>query len=420
MQKNPELYSCLDRPIPRISVHAFRTAPEFVRAIDGAAADRRFYKVSVTVSDGDFEEAINYYSERSTPDLLIIESNEDAGNLQALLHRLAAVSEKHTKLVLAAPINDVALYRELNRYGVADYLNLPVSDLQVIDVVAGLFGSHQPRGKMVAFISAKGGAGSSILSHNTACHLSTACEADVLLADYDLYFGTAGINFNVTGDKNLGDLLVSRIKIDDTVLENVCERYSERLRLVTAPCQLTGDFRFTAAACEAIADSARRIASFAVFDLPYGFLQNNRETLMQADTVVLVTTPEVAGVRNVADIYGVLREARPNDPEPLLVLNQFGVPSRQEVTLKQFEEVLGFRPDFVVPYEPELFGKAGSKTRLPSQLGLKNPSPGLRALQRLAETISGKRVPQQDLEELLEPIKKSQSLLGRLGISRAR
>ena len=55
------------------------------------------------------------------------------------LDRLAEVCDPATKVVVVGRTNDVELYRELMRRGASEYLVAPLSPLQLIEVISGLY-----------------------------------------------------------------------------------------------------------------------------------------------------------------------------------------------------------------------------------------------------------------------------------------
>ena len=90
--------------------------------------------------------------------------------LLALLDGLAQVCDPGTKVVVIGQTNDIALYRELMRRGVSEYLTQPLGPLQIIRAVSALYADPSAPfvGRQVAFVGAKGGVGASTLAHNFA------------------------------------------------------------------------------------------------------------------------------------------------------------------------------------------------------------------------------------------------------------
>src|SRR5580658_5758314 len=157
-----------ERPVPRISIHAFCEFPDTGAALQRAGADRRLAKAHLQVQLGGINAAIEHYNGQITPNLLVVETKLSGQDALAELDRLAEVCDPSTKVVVVGRVNDVELYRELMRRGASEYLVAPLSPLQLIEVIAGLYcePGAKPVGRVIAFMSARGGAGSSTIAHN--------------------------------------------------------------------------------------------------------------------------------------------------------------------------------------------------------------------------------------------------------------
>jgi pilus assembly protein CpaE len=109
--------------------------------------------------------------------------------------------------------------------------------------------------------------------------------------------------------------------------------------------------------------------------------------LLSADDVVIVATPDLACLRNAKNLVDLIRQARPNDAPPKLVLNQTGVPGRPEIPAKEFSAALGIEPTLVLPFDPKTFGQASNNGQMLHEVGAKSkaaegmgqPGPGARA-----------------------------------------
>ena len=63
-----------ERPVPRISIHAFCEFPDTGAALQRAGADRRLSKAHLTVQLGGIDAAVEHYHGQVTPNLLIVET----------------------------------------------------------------------------------------------------------------------------------------------------------------------------------------------------------------------------------------------------------------------------------------------------------------------------------------------------------
>src|SRR6202046_1422913 len=126
-------------PAPRFSVQAFCETVETAAAIQAAGEDRRMAKAHLRVQMGGLTAAIEAYQSSPTPHVIILESEGRGNDILDGLDQLAPVCDAATRVIIIGRMNDVTLYRELVRRGVSDYLIAPVSALQVVRSVCGLF-----------------------------------------------------------------------------------------------------------------------------------------------------------------------------------------------------------------------------------------------------------------------------------------
>ena len=163
-----------ERPVPRISIHAFCEFPDTGAALQRAGADRRLSKAHLTVQLGGITAAVEFYHGQVTPNLLIVETRLSGQAALDELDRLAEVCDPATKVIVVGRHNDVELYRDLMRRGASEYLVAPLSPLQLIEVISGLYldPGAKPVGRVIAFVGARGGAGSSTIAHNVGWYIA--------------------------------------------------------------------------------------------------------------------------------------------------------------------------------------------------------------------------------------------------------
>src|ERR1700678_299675 len=157
-------------PAPRVSVQAFCETVETAAAIQAAGEDRRMAKAHLRIQMGGLVAAVEAYQTSPTPNVIILESENSSEDVLAGLDQLAPVCDAATRVIIVGRMNDVALYRELVRRGVSDYLIAPVGALQIVRAVCGLFSAPdaKPVGRVIAVVGAKGGVGASTIAHNIA------------------------------------------------------------------------------------------------------------------------------------------------------------------------------------------------------------------------------------------------------------
>lgn len=362
------------QPVPRITIGAFCERPETGALMTTVGEDRRLAKAHLKIDMGGLPAAIERYHDETTPNLLIIETGMRGRGLFEQLEHLAGVCDPDTKVVIIGATNDITLYRELIKRGVSEYLVPPMTPLNVIRTVSELFlDPDQPfAGKTIAFIGAKGGVGSSTIAHNCAWALTESLAQDAVLMDMDLSWGTAGLDFNQDPAQTLGDALSEPDRLDDALLDRLLVRCTDRLSLFSAPATLDRDWDFSPTDYEMVLEKVRRQAPFITLDLPHVWTPWLKQTLLAADEVVVTVTPDLASLRNAKNLFDLVSGSRPNDEPPKVVVNMAGMPKRPEIPLKDFADALGTPPVLVMPFEPQLFGKAANNGQMINEVDPKS------------------------------------------------
>ena len=378
------------RPVPRISIQAFCESDSVAGPIERAGEDRRMAKAHLKVHMGGIETAIEVYRSSPTPNLIILETRREPKGLLEGLHELAEFCDPTSKVVVIGHYNDVALYRELIRSGISEYVVAPISMADIVSVISSIFvdPEAEPIGRSIAFVGAKGGVGSSTVAHNVAWSMSTLFKSEVVVADLDLAFGTANINFDQDPAQGIAEAVFSPERVDEVYLDRLLAQCAEHLSLLAAPSTLERVYDFDPDAFSQIIDTAQRSAPLLVLDVPHIWSGWSKTTLTRADEVVITATPELANLRNTKNLVDMLKRLRPNDPPPRLILNQAGVPKRPEISAADFAEPLGIAPISVIPFEPLLFGNAANNGRMLGEMDAKHPI--VQTIGEIAHVLTGR------------------------------
>jgi pilus assembly protein CpaE len=379
--------------VPRIAIHVFAQRQDTLAAAERAGQDRRLSRATTQIRIGGIAAAVEAYRSEPTPPLIVVECLQDPQTLLLEVDQLAEVCDAGTKVVVVGATNDILLFRELMRRGVSEYLVAPLQPLQLISAIGGLFADPaQPFiGRSIAFVGARGGTGSSSVAHNTAFAISERIGANTVIVDYDLPFGTAGLDFNQDPLSGVADALSQPDRLDPVLLDRMMVRCTDKLSLFAAPATLDVDWDISPEAFEEVTTQIRSTAPFVVLDLPHLWSGWMRRTLIAADEVVIVATPDLASLRNAKNMIDLIRQGRPNDAPPRLVLNQVGVPGRPEIPAKDFGAALGVHPSLIIPFDPKVFGVAANNGQMILDGGGK--SKAAEAFQTLAQIVSRRELP---------------------------
>ncbi|MGA2124911.1 MAG: CtpF protein [Xanthobacteraceae bacterium] len=398
-------------PVPRISIQAFCESAETAAAIQGAGDDRRMAKAHLKMQMGGIAAAVEAYKNSPTPNVIMIESESRGEDLLAGLDQVAEVCDAGTRVVVIGRMNDVVLYRELVRRGVSDYLIAPVGPLDVMRAVSGLFGAPdaKPVGRTIAVVGAKGGVGASTVAHNIGWAIARDLWLDAVVADLDLPFGTAGLDYNQDPPQGIADAVLSPERIDSAFIDRLLSNCTEHLSLLAAPATLDRVYDFGADAFDSIFDVLRASVPCIVLDVPHLWTGWARRLLIAADDILLVAAPDLANLRNAKNIVDLLRASRPNDHRPHYCLNQVGVPKRPEIKPADFAKALEFEPAAVIGFDPQLFGTAANNGQMIAEVSARHRT--AETFQNLAQLLAARGEPKRAKAGLLTPL--IEKLMGR-------
>lgn len=391
-------------PIPRITVHGFCLTEATMRVAEAALEDRRMAKAHLKIDMGGIPAAIGTFSQAPTPNLIIVEASGDRDEVVASLDQLAEYCDAGTKVIVIGSVNDVTLYRDLIARGVSEYLITPVSVFQLIGTIGDLYANPdaEPLGRTIAVYGVKGGCGASTVAHNGAWSLGRNLQTEVVVTDMDLPFGTAGLDFNQDPLQGVFEAVSSPDRLDETYLDRILSKCNEHLSILAAPATLERTYDHGEKTFEQLVETMRASVPLIVLDIPHTWNAWVKYTLLNADEIVLVAEPDLANLRNAKNMADLLKQLRPNDRPPHLVMNKVNVPKRPEIKPDEFAKALGLTVQASIPFEPQLFGTAANNGQMIGELDGK--SPVTRMFDDLAQSVSGK----------VQPSKPSRSALGGL------
>jgi pilus assembly protein CpaE len=391
-------------PLPRISIQAFCETSEVSGVLSAVAADRRVEKTQFKVQMGGPAACVEAFRATPTPNVIIIEAVSDRDTLIGHLDQLSQYCDAGTRVLVIGHVNDIILYRELIRRGVSDYLIAPIGIMDVIRSLAEMFFSPEasPLGRSIAVVGAKGGVGASTIAHNLGWMISRQFQLQTVIADLDLPFGTAGLDFNQDPPQGIAEAVYAPDRLDANFLDRLLSRCSDHLSLLAAPATLDRVYDLNETSFDAVADLLRASTPCTVYDVPHLWTSWARRTLIGADEVVVVAAPDLGNLRNAKVMVDLLKQARPNDRPPLLVLNMVGLPKRPEIAADVFARNLEMSNAAVIPFDAQLFGTASNNGQMLSEVQAKGKTTDV--LNELARLVMGRAELRQARRSVLEPL----------------
>jgi pilus assembly protein CpaE len=397
----------LDRmipPLPRVTIQAFCDTAAVADTIQSAAEDRRMHKAHLKVQMGGAPAAVEAFRHAPTPNVIVLETQGERSGILDSLDILASVCDAGTKVMVVGHVNDVSLYREIMRRGVSEYLMAPIDVLAFIQATSELFTTPgaDPVGRTIGVIGAKGGVGASTLAHNLAWTIAGNLTTQTVLVDLDVAFGTAGLNFNQDPPQGIADAIFAPDRLDANLVDRLLSKCSDHLSLLAAPAVLDRTVDLTETALDGLVDILRSAVPTIVLDIPHVWTAWARRLLISSDEVVVVATPDLASLRNTKNLFDLLRQSRPNDSLPKLVLNQTGAPKRPEIAAGEFAKALGAEFSAIIAYDATLFGSAANNGQMIAEVQPSGKYAEIFA--GLAASVTGRMEQKRSRASLFEPI----------------
>ncbi len=336
-----------------VKIAAFVVDPETETATEDALG--RMSAPKFRVKRGGVRAAIEFFSTHaSTPVIIVDVSDVDMALSQ--IDALANVCEPGVQVIVIGKDNNVGLFRDLMRMGVTDYLVKPVPYDHLYRAIRLALGEDDPAqptaqrlGKVVAVSGSRGGAGATTLLANVGWVLANKQSRRVVLVDLDLQNGSLHLALDFPANHGLREALENAHRLDPLFLERTMLQHGPRLFALAAEEPLEEDIVYSPDAVKELTQILQKQFHYVFIDVPRG-APGALEIVRRADIRVLVAEPSIASVRDIVRRLEAINGESNNGRRNYIALNHPRQDSKGELTVEQFEEGIGHKVDFVIPY----------------------------------------------------------------------
>jgi pilus assembly protein CpaE len=236
--------------------------------------------------------------------------------------------------------------------------------------------------KTLGFLGSKGGVGTSTI----ACYLATALhdltKESVLLADLDFDCGVLGFLMEVETKYSLMDALQNADHLEADIWSSLVCKKARGFDIITAPSDVNLREEATPEQYRQVFAFLRGAYRWVIADLGRGFNRRTSDLLDSSDLTYLITTVELAALRQARLLIPRLRRTEGQAESLRLVLNE--LPKRPPFSIGDIEKMLGCRVWATLPHVAELRENDKRSASLP------RPAALVKALAKMAEEIAGK------------------------------
>ncbi len=333
-------------------------------------------------------------------DLVLAEFPDNPRELTSLVRQIHSAAPAARVAAILRPegfdatVNESAVLIDAMRGGVCDFLRRPLSTADLSRLLSsespaeGRRVASRPNqlGRVVSFISNKGGVGKSTLATNAGVAIARRGKQSVLLIDASIQLGVGAALLDLNPSATLTDLARESERLDATMIRQTAAVHSSGLHLLAAPADAVEAMEIDDILMARIITMARQTYDIVIVD-----------TFPMFDRVVIAAL-------DLSDrVYVVLENVVPTllgGVKLLSVLERIGYPAqRQSIILNRQQRVAGSLSidevaermqrhiDHVLPFDKRVM--AAANCGVPIATAILRFSGFSRGLERLADDVCG-------------------------------
>jgi pilus assembly protein CpaE len=191
-------------------------------------------------------------------------------------------------------------------------------------------------GKLLIFLSSKGGSGVTTLACNFAVSLARDSGKRVLLIDLNLPLGDAALNLGIKAKYTIMNAFQNFNRLDSTFLSSLLEQHSSGLFVLAAPSEMAGG-EVSREDIYTLLAVAHNAFDFVVVDAGTTLDTKHIYSFDKSTTIYLVTQVGIPELRNANRL--IAKFPTEGGPKLDIVINRFD-PRTQEIDEKQLTTAL--------------------------------------------------------------------------------
>jgi len=282
--------------------------------------------------------------EGAPPDLIIVDTRGDASSAMSNIERLRA-SAPGAQIFAVAVAVDPDLILQLMRAGANEFFTWPPNDETFHGAVRRTAARREaaqgarPSAMTLVFFGAKGGAGATTTSVNCAVELARLSKRSTVIVDLKAGLGEVALFLGVRPRYTLLDAIDNLHRLDREFLRELVVKHKSGVEILAGSDQFDRPGAADGTAIEELFRLLARQYEYIIVDA--GSLINSCTVaaLYTADTIFLVTNPDVPSVRNAQRLLERVRQLGACGERVRVLLNRAQEP--YPIPPKQIEGALG-------------------------------------------------------------------------------
>ncbi len=286
---------------------------------------------------------------RSRPDVVVLDVSTLVDHLPETVAKIKATNLSPMLIALNESADPESILAAL-RAGFHEYLFPPLHGnlrraLERRSEERDHFREGSRKGRVIGFLSAKGGCGATTLACHTAIEIQKLNKYDILLADMDFDSGMVHFLMKTKSTYSVQDAFNNLHRLDMSFWKAIVSNGTPRLEIISAPSPVCMRQQPRPEQLQQVLRFVRQNYDWSLVDLGRNLSFLGMSVLDEIDETCLITTLDVPALHQAKQIVQTLMNTGYARNRLRLVLNR--VPQRLEVTPEEIEKMFGI-PVFAV------------------------------------------------------------------------
>ena len=273
-------------------------------------------------------------AKETPPDAFLVSMEEPVALALQTIESLADACPNAPTIVYSS-LSDAQSVRRAMVAGARDYLVKPLKPEELSRAVYGVLEQEErkrlradgqgpevvARGTVITVFGAKGGIGKTTISTNLATTLAKITGANVCLLDMDTRFGDVAIMMDVAVEASIADVARKIDEINRDTIRDYLVKHHSGVSILPAPLHPTEWRNMTPQHIEKIVELLAQTHDYVVIDTPGTFNELIAATLELANLILLITSMDIASIKDTALALEMLRAAGISEDKVKLTIN---------------------------------------------------------------------------------------------------
>lgn len=295
------------------------------------------------------------------PDLVMVRVEEPVARPLQTVEALGRMLPT-TPIIVYSTLNDAGSVRRAMQCGVQDYLAMPLKQEEVARSITDLVERNEVRrqavisqgqetvvrGTVITVFGAKGGIGKTTIATNLAIALQRETGQSVGLMDMDTRFGDVAIMMDLPPAGGIVEIVQSN-QLDREVLRHAMVKHTSGVQILPAPRHPSEWEAIGPQHIRAIVEQMARTFDYVILDTPGTFNDLVEEALRAATLVLLVTSMDMASIKDTVLALDMLRSWSFPEEKIKLAINHSN--SANSINEDDVQRTLDYKVMWRIPFD---------------------------------------------------------------------